>query len=80
MLDYRGGANNDSDPTPSLRIGSEDRKFALNEAWRLAWRRKGLILAIAMSGALLGFVATKTLTPFAIYCVIAGAFCVVRFA
>ena len=63
MLDYRGGANNDSDPTPSLRIGSEDRKFALNEAWRLAWRRKGLILAIAMSGALLGFVATKTLTP-----------------
>jgi undecaprenyl-diphosphatase len=26
------------------------------------------------------FFATKTLTPFAIYCVIAGAFCVVRFA
>ena len=63
MLDYRGGANNDSDPTPSLRIGSEDRKFAPSEAWRLAWRRKRLILALAILGALLGFVATKTLTP-----------------
>ena len=63
MLDYRGGANNDSDPAPSLRGGSEERKFAVNAAWRLAWRRKRLILAFAISGALLGFVATKTLTP-----------------
>ena len=63
MLDYRGGANSDSDPTPSLRNGSEDRKFALNAAWRLAWRRKGLILTLATLGALLGLVATKTLTP-----------------
>ena len=63
MLDYRGGANSDSDPTPSLRNGSEDRKFALNAAWRLAWRRKGLILTLAALGALLGLVATKTLTP-----------------
>ena len=63
MLDYRGGANNDSDPTPSLRNGSENRKFAPSEAWRLAWRRKGMILTLAILGALLGFVATKTLTP-----------------
>ncbi len=63
MLDYRGGANNDSDPTPAFRNGLEDRKFGLAEAWRLAWRRKGLILALATLGALLGFVATKALTP-----------------
>ena len=50
-------------PTPSLRNGSENRKFAPSEAWRLAWRRKGMILTLAILGALVGFVATKTLTP-----------------
>jgi uncharacterized protein involved in exopolysaccharide biosynthesis len=63
MFDYRGGANNVSDATPAPRVASEDSGLTIKDAWRLAWRRKGLIIALAMLGALAGLVATKTLTP-----------------
>ena len=52
-----------SDATPVPRAASGAGGFALKEVWRLAWRRKGLILALAMLGALAGFVITKALTP-----------------
>ncbi len=63
MFDYRGGANNVSDATPAPRAASEDSRFAIKDALRLAWRRKGLIITLAMLGALAGLVATKALPP-----------------
>jgi len=61
MLDYRAGASNVSDATPAPRAASEDSRFAIKDVLRLAWRRKGLIITLAMLGALAGLVATKAL-------------------
>ncbi len=63
MLDYRGGANNVSDPKSAPRVALEGSQFSVKDAWRLAWRRKALILTLAALGAILGFIATKMLTP-----------------
>ena len=63
MLDYRGGANKVSDPARVRRVASAADQAYYKEAWLLAWRRKGLILALTTLGALGGFVASKTLVP-----------------
>ena len=63
MLDYRGGANKVSDPARVRRVASAADQAYYKEAWLLAWRRKGLILALTTLGALGGFVASKTLYP-----------------
>ena len=63
MLDYGDGATDVSDPAPVARDERSHSALSPQAIASAILRRKGLVLALALSGAAAGYATTKLLTP-----------------